>query len=64
MQTGLVLLTGYFLLRAGVLGCLKQVLYADVVRLSGKVVSINLFDAVNNQKALDPELVRLARVLA
>lgn len=31
---------------------------------SGKVVSINLFDAVNNQKALDPELVRLARVLA
>jgi len=30
----------------------------------GKVVSINLFDAVNNQKTLDPELVRLARVLA
>lgn len=31
---------------------------------AGKVVSINLFDAVNNQKTLDPELVRLARVLA
>ncbi len=30
----------------------------------GKVVSINLFDAVNNKKTLDPELVRLARVLA
>ena len=30
----------------------------------GKVVSINLFDAVNNTKTLDPELVRLARVLA
>ena len=30
----------------------------------GKVVSVNLFDAVNNQKTLDPELVRLARVLA
>ena len=31
---------------------------------AGKVVSINLFDAVNNTKTLDPELVRLARVLA
>ena len=31
---------------------------------AGKVVSINLFDAVNNNKTLDPELVRLARVLA
>ena len=31
---------------------------------AGKVVSINLFDAVNNKKTLDPELVRLARVLA
>ena len=30
----------------------------------GKVVGVNLFDAVNNQKTLDPELVRLARVLA
>ena len=30
----------------------------------GKVVSINLFDAVNNKKTLDPELARLARVLA
>ncbi len=30
----------------------------------GKVVSINLFDAVNNTKTLDPELIRLARVLA
>ncbi len=30
----------------------------------GKVVSINLFDAVNNKKTLDPELVRLATVLA
>ena len=30
----------------------------------GKVVSINLFDSVNNKKTLDPELVRLARVLA
>ena len=30
----------------------------------GKVVSINLFDSVNNNKTLDPELVRLARVLA
>lgn len=31
---------------------------------SGKVVEIDLFDAVNNKKTLDPELVRLARVLA
>lgn len=31
---------------------------------AGKVVSINLFDSVNNTKSLDPELVRLARVLA
>lgn len=31
---------------------------------SGKVVAIDLFDAVNNKKTLDPELVRLARVLA
>lgn len=31
---------------------------------AGKVVSINLFDAVNNKKTLDPELVRLARMLA
>ena len=30
----------------------------------GKVVSINLFDSVNNTKTLDPELARLARVLA
>lgn len=30
----------------------------------GKVVAVNLFDAVNNSKTLDPELVRLARVLA
>ena len=30
----------------------------------GKVVAVNLFDAVNNEKTLDPELVRLARVLA
>jgi 6-phosphofructokinase 1 len=30
---------------------------------AGKVVSIDLSDAVNNQKTLDPELVRLARVL-
>ena len=30
----------------------------------GKVVSINLFGSVNNKKTLDPELVRLARVLA
>ena len=30
----------------------------------GKVVSIDLYDAVNHQKTLDPELVRLARVLA
>ncbi|MCI6158300.1 MAG: 6-phosphofructokinase [Selenomonadaceae bacterium] len=30
----------------------------------GKVVSINLFDAVNNTKTLNPELIRLARVLA
>ena len=29
----------------------------------GKVVSINLFDSVNNTKPLDPELVRLASVL-
>ena len=29
----------------------------------GKVVSINLFDSVNNSKPLDPELVRLASVL-
>ncbi|MBO6303848.1 MAG: 6-phosphofructokinase [Selenomonadaceae bacterium] len=31
---------------------------------SGKPVAIDLFDAVNNKKTLDPELVRLARVLA
>ncbi|MBR2216265.1 MAG: 6-phosphofructokinase [Selenomonadaceae bacterium] len=31
---------------------------------AGKVVSINLFDAVTNKKTLDPELVRLSRVLA
>ena len=31
---------------------------------SGKVVAIDLFDAVNNKKTLDPELVRLSRVLA
>ncbi len=31
---------------------------------AGKVVSINLFEAVNNKKTLDPELVRLARMLA
>jgi 6-phosphofructokinase 1 len=30
---------------------------------AGKVVEINLADAVHNQKTLDPELVRLARVL-
>ncbi|WP_182188414.1 6-phosphofructokinase [Pectinatus frisingensis] len=30
---------------------------------AGKVVSIDLFDSVNNTKTLDPELVRLARVL-
>ena len=30
----------------------------------GKVVGVNLFDAVNNTKTLDPELVRLSRVLA
>ena len=30
----------------------------------GKVVSVNLFDAGNNTKTLNPELVRLARVLA
>ena len=30
----------------------------------GKVVGVNLFDAVNNTKTLNPELVRLARVLA
>lgn len=29
----------------------------------GRVVAINLFDAVNNKKTLDPELVRLASVL-
>ena len=29
----------------------------------GKVVSINLFDSVNNKKPLDPELVRLSSVL-
>ena len=31
---------------------------------AGKVVSIDLYDAVYHQKTLDPELVRLARVLA
>ena len=31
---------------------------------AGKVVSIDLNDAVSNQKTLDPELIRLARVLA
>ena len=30
----------------------------------GKVVGVNLFDAVNNTKTLNPELVRLSRVLA
>ena len=30
----------------------------------GKVVGVNLFDAVNNKKTLNPELVRLSRVLA
>ncbi len=30
----------------------------------GKVVAIDLFDSVNNNKTLDPELVRLARVLS
>lgn len=30
----------------------------------GKVVAVNLFEAVNNTKTLNPELVRLARVLA
>lgn len=30
----------------------------------GKVVAVNLFEAVNNTKPLNPELVRLARVLA
>lgn len=30
----------------------------------GKVVAVNLFESVNNTKTLDPELVRLARVLA
>ena len=30
----------------------------------GKVVAVNLFEAVNNTKTLIPELVRLARVLA
>lgn len=31
---------------------------------AGKVVSIDLTDAVTNKKTLDPELIRLARVLA
>lgn len=31
---------------------------------AGKVVAINLYDAVHNKKMLDPELIRLARVLA
>lgn len=31
---------------------------------AGKVVAIDLFDAVSHKKTLDPELVRLARVLA
>lgn len=31
---------------------------------AGKVVSIDLNDAVNNKKTLDPELIRLAKVLA
>ena len=30
----------------------------------GKVVGVNLYEAVNNTKTLNPELVRLARVLA
>lgn len=30
----------------------------------GKVVAVNLFESVNNTKTLNPELVRLARVLA
>lgn len=30
----------------------------------GKVVAVNLFEAVNNTKTLNPELVRLTRVLA
>ena len=30
----------------------------------GQVVGVNLFEAVNNTKTLDPELVRLSRVLA
>ena len=30
----------------------------------GKVVGVNLFEAVNNTKTLNPELVRLARVLS
>ena len=30
----------------------------------GHVVSINLHDAVNNKKTLDPQLIRLAKVLA
>ncbi|WP_298595582.1 6-phosphofructokinase [uncultured Mitsuokella sp.] len=30
----------------------------------GRVVGVNLFDAVNNKRTLDPELVRLSRVLA
>ncbi|ERL04963.1 6-phosphofructokinase [Mitsuokella sp. oral taxon 131] len=30
----------------------------------GRVVGVNLFDAVNNKRTLNPELVRLSRVLA
>ena len=30
---------------------------------AGHVVQIDLFDAVNNKKTLDPDYVRLARVL-
>ena len=30
----------------------------------GNVVSINLHDAVNNKKRMDPEFMHLARVLA
>ena len=29
----------------------------------GHVVSVNLYDAVNNKKKLDPEYLRLAKVL-
>ncbi|MBF1696679.1 MAG: ATP-dependent 6-phosphofructokinase, partial [Selenomonas sp.] len=29
----------------------------------GHVVSVNLYDAVNNKKALDPEYLHLAKVL-